>query len=106
MEIKAHGVQDAAGLPPSMHGTYKYSIADTFLLRGTTERLERYNRQAPDCPNRDTLAATALLLSLLLRPPPSVMPECFRSLPLSNPHPCPCFANPSKNNLYLLFSFL
>lgn len=38
-------VQDAAGLPASMHGTYKYSVADTFLLRGTTERLERYNRQ-------------------------------------------------------------
>lgn len=38
------GMQDAAGLPPSMHGLYKYSIADTFLLRGTTERLERYNR--------------------------------------------------------------
>lgn len=38
-------LQDAAGLPASMHGTYKYSVADTFLLRGTTERLERYNRQ-------------------------------------------------------------
>lgn len=54
-------VQDAAGLPASMHGMYKYSIADTFLLRGTTERLERYNRQAlaypPICKHT---AATAI----------------------------------------------
>ena len=37
-------VQDAAGLPSATKDKYKYSLADTFLLRGTTERMERYNR--------------------------------------------------------------
>ena len=37
-------VQDAAGLPSATKDKYKYSLADTFLLRGTTERMEGYNR--------------------------------------------------------------
>ena len=37
-------IQDAAGLPAASNGEYKYSVADTFLLRGTVERVEKYNR--------------------------------------------------------------
>jgi len=37
-------VQDAAGLQAASKGKYQYNLADTFLLRGTTERMERYNR--------------------------------------------------------------
>jgi len=37
-------VQDAAGLHATSKGKYQYNLTDTFLLRGTTERMERYNR--------------------------------------------------------------
>lgn len=37
-------VQDAAGLQAASKGKYQYNLTDTFLLRGTTERMERYNR--------------------------------------------------------------
>ena len=49
-------IQDAAGLPTASDGKYEYSLADTFLLRGTTERMERYNR----------FSYTLMLLLLLL----------------------------------------
>lgn len=37
-------VQDAAGLQAASKGKYQYNLTDTFVLRGTTERMERYNR--------------------------------------------------------------
>lgn len=37
-------MQDAAGLRHVTDGSYKFSMADTFLLRGTIDRIERYNR--------------------------------------------------------------
>ena len=40
-------LQDAAGLRHVSESTYRDGIADTFLLRGTTEHLEAYNRLAP-----------------------------------------------------------
>ncbi|KAL0045047.1 hypothetical protein WJX82_006316 [Trebouxia sp. C0006] len=38
---------DAAGLHAASKGKYQYNLTDTFLLRGTTERMERYNRAMP-----------------------------------------------------------
>lgn len=44
-------VQDGAGLRAASKGKYQYDLTDTFLLRGTTERMERYNR----CEHRQAL---------------------------------------------------
>ncbi|KAL0039987.1 hypothetical protein WJX79_001551 [Trebouxia sp. C0005] len=38
---------DGAGLRAASKGKYQYDLTDTFLLRGTTERMERYNRAMP-----------------------------------------------------------